>query len=226
MTPFFKEITRRVIWMLAALVFAAPMAGCVMDAGPALAFINRYSTMSDTEKTAAFESTFGADSNPALKTKLMNLAYGDNLVYVSPEQQAGFFSNYSSFMYSVAPALLNGMDVSKLATPGDSFYDFLQALQDYWPVLLSTLKDQNAGVVAERLAAVKKRTGTFFEYLTPAQVRDIVWDNSKFNAFMNDPAVARDELIAGVPNSDPDLIRSVLSEFYAPLLIPTGQPPS
>jgi hypothetical protein len=237
MTTFSKKIARRVVYLLAAAIFAAPLAGCDNFAPllGAIGLMKNYATMSDEKKAELFNSTFGPGTDPALRTTVMNGVYGDNLAYVSPEQQAGFFANYSAFMYGVGPAIASVMDISVYATPGDSFYDFLQALKDYYPILLADLKAQNDAVVTERLAAIKKRTKTkdkdFFPYLTPTQVRDIIWDNAKFNAFMTDPVVAKDEILVGLGHQytrdqRSSMEQSVLTDFYAPLLIPTGQPPS
>jgi hypothetical protein len=237
MTPFSKKISRQLVYLVAAAVFAMPLAGCdnIAPLLGAIALVKNYATMTEEKKAALFNDTFGPGTDPAMRTTVMNGVFGDNLAYISPEQQTAFFANYSAFMYGVGPAIANVMDISAYATPGDSFYDFLQALKDYYPIMMADLKAQSDAVVTERLAAIKKRTATkdkdYFHYLTPAQVRDIIWDNAKFNAFMTDPVFAKDEILVGLGHqytrdARTSLEADVLTNFYAPLLIPTGQPPS
>ena len=175
---------------------------------------------------AAEEYYQSAMQYEAKRREALRLAFGANVIYVSPDQEERFFADLDSFLNSVMPGVLVNLK-DKIEDP---LTDYLRSLD---PIVLAAIKDQNQRFVDERVAQIRQRAGGYAQYLGEEQLREIVWDDKKYQDFLSDQGYARSELeeaIRNAPYENAPMARQPLlddlRETILPVTMPTPQPPS
>ena len=158
------------------------------------------------------------------RRKALYAAFGADVIYVSPEQQDSFFVSLDAFLNSVMPGLLSN-NVVQLEDP---LVEYLRSLD---PIVLAAVKDQNQQFVDERVEQIRRRAGDYGQYLGDEQIREIVWDDKKYQDFLTDRDYALSELAQGIADTYEDSGRgqeamNELQDALLPVTMPTPQPPS
>ena len=213
----------RTAQVLAVLWVCGLMSGCDLLLGlQAGGYAQKYTSMTQANRETIFKEGI-TPLSVRDKSRLTALVFGETAAYISPEQQAAFFTNDLSFMWSIGAMALG----SGLLTPGND--EFLLALKDYSSSLPAQMKAlTTTGYVEQRLAAIKVRFGVYYKVLDVATLQDLVWNEASFQAAMADNAYATQLIVgaAGVLEEKAEFLR-IQGGIFLPLTT-TGvtQPPS
>jgi hypothetical protein len=156
---------------------------------------------------------------------VLRQVYGANLIYLSPEAQAQLFTSEENFIFGVlAPGWETDTDFSfksVIALPGEGVKNSpgaqqiqeriadLVALGPSLPGIaaanLATLKLASGSFVNPRVEAIKQRLGSnqkLFAKMDERDLRDLIWDDSKFSQFMHDDKFAIDYVARAAHRTD------------------------
>ena len=183
-------------------------------------FATRLLNMKPEERTKGLAATPQNERDAVLRQ-----AYGANLVYLSPEAQAQLFSSEENFIFGVlAPGWDTGTDFSfkdVISLIPDKFKDSAGAqghneriadLVKLGPSLpaigaanVATLKMVSGSFVNPRVQAIKQRLGRnakLFDRMDERELRDLIWDDAKFERFMNEDQYTIDYVARAVHRTD------------------------
>jgi hypothetical protein len=135
-------------------------------------------TASDEERDQAVKSISKDD-----RAAIMVLAYGEDVVYISPQAEAAAFSSFNNFLWNV----LGGFPpvyYQNVATPEQTAQ--LAAIQPIWQANLRMTKEAYADPLDGRLAAIDTRVQGNIHKMRDIDVRDLIWDATLYNHFMSD----------------------------------------
>lgn len=132
---------------------------------------------------------------------MVDKAYGEDLVYISPEAEKAMAKDNETFAANVIAAIENP-EAAKL--------------------LRGVAKGANADYVQPRLDLLKARFGDQYDQIPPRMVRDLVWDDARLNAVLTNDAAAERIVAAAKAHKNSDDRRPAnapsLSEFLGPAL--------
>jgi hypothetical protein len=113
---------------------------------------------------------------------------------------------------------------------------FFQIVKEYGATVIPSIKTLNGTMVDQRIAALKARLGPeMFAHFEPRELRDLIWDDKKFQAVMTDNQAAYDAAkqawLTGYDDSNTaanltDAHQAVLQNWFNGLAVPGGVPPS
>lgn len=108
---------------------------------------------------------------------LMDAAYGEDLVYVSPEAERAMLKDNETFAANViVPA--QQKDVAKFLRGG--------------------AKLGHSAQIDPKLDLLKARFGTWYGSIPPRMLRDLVWDDAKLNAVLTDDGAAWNVVVSAL----------------------------
>jgi len=221
MTTSSQTLRRRRGVGVAGICLVLLLAGCDTPGFQSTVMLQRYKT-DPKGAEEVYRSYFQYEAN---REKALQEAFGDDVIYVSPEQQESFFSSLDAFMNSVLP----GMLARNESPVEDPLVDHLRSLD---PMVIGLIKAQNQQFVDKRVQVVRQRAGDYGRYLGSEQIREIVWNDQKYEDFLTDNDYAVSEIEKGVRDAyegkaqEAGRIIDDLRDATLPVTMPTPQPPS
>ena len=195
-------------------------------------YLAAYTTMSEDQRTTGFQQILSENSD--LRSVAVGGPYGKDLVYLSPEQEAAMWGDHTSFVWSVVSVALQDAQLSgMLGLESDPFF---QIVKEYGATVVPSIKALNGTLVDQRIAALKERIGPeMFDHFEPRELRDLIWDDKKFQAVMTDNQAAYNAVqqawLTGYEDASTasqltSTDQTVLQNWFNGLTVPGGQPPS
>lgn len=196
-------------------------------------YLQSYTTMTEEQRVAGFKEL--TSENWQLREGAVGVPYGNDLIYLSPEQEAALWGDHTSFVWGVVSVVQN--NTTFLDNLGSD--QFFQFVKEYGATVIPSIKTLNGTMVDQRVAALKERLGTtMLGHFEPRELRDLIWDDKRFQAVMTDNQAAYDAVhqawLTGYDDAytaGPDSILSagdqtILQNWFNGLTVPGGQPPS
>jgi hypothetical protein len=197
-------------------------------------YLASYTTMTEEQRVAGFKQLTG--ENWELRAGAVGMPYGTDLVYLSPEQETALWGDHTSFVWGVVSVALQDPRLAEMLGLGAD--PFFQIVKEYGTTVVPSIKTHSDTMVDQRIAALKQRLGTdMFAHFEPRELRDLIWDDKRFQSVMTDNQAAYDAVhqawltgyedgysASGVTLSDID--QTGLQNWFNGLTVPGGQPPS
>jgi hypothetical protein len=226
--------------ILAVSLGAAMLVGCteyqsssmLVGAIKLKPYLASYTTMSDDQRDAGFKQLMG--ENWELRSAAVGLSYGSDMVYLSPEQEAALWGDHTSFTWGIVSVAMQDPKLTELFGLGSD--PFFQIVKEYGATVIPSIKTLNGTMVDQRIAALKQRLGNdMFAHFEPRELRDLIWDDKKFQAVITDNQAAYDAAkqawLTGYDDSNMSdnlsaADQTLLQNWFNGLTVPGGQPPS